>query len=155
MTILPLVDPVISPSFGLLICRTSSHLLLAAPLPPRLVNSPTSPLGHTSSRVAAGLRPRRSIGVRIRQAGCHHRLRSILHEITVLCGLVTILVLRGTIVLNLSLHSQPNDVEDIDYILREIRSNTGLTWTTRVVSSMPTSGSTGPCSASPRSLPLA
>lgn len=53
-------------------------------------------------------------------------MRSILHEITVLCGLVTILVLRGTIVLNLSLHSQPNDVEDIDYILREIRSNTGL-----------------------------
>ena len=55
-------------------------------------------------------------------------------KITVLCGLVTILVLRGTIGLNLSLPSQPSDadaladakaVEDIDRILREIRSDSG------------------------------
>jgi xyloglucan 6-xylosyltransferase len=53
-------------------------------------------------------------------------------KITVPCGLVTILVLRGTIGLNLSLPSQPSDadalnsakaVEDIDRILSEIRSD--------------------------------
>ncbi|EMS45714.1 Putative glycosyltransferase 3 [Triticum urartu] len=67
----------------------------------------------------------------------HHRSRKISRtfnnvKITVLCGLVTILVLRGTIGLNLSLPSQPSDadalagakaVEDIDRILREIRSD--------------------------------
>lgn len=67
----------------------------------------------------------------------HHRSRKISRtfnnvKITVLCGLVTILVLRGTIGLNLSLPSHPSDadalagakaVEDIDRILREIRSD--------------------------------
>uniref|UniRef100_A0A0E0NFT9 Uncharacterized protein n=1 Tax=Oryza rufipogon TaxID=4529 RepID=A0A0E0NFT9_ORYRU len=69
----------------------------------------------------------------------HHRSRKIHRtfnnvKITVLCGLVTILVLRGTIGLNLSLPNQPTDadalagakaVEDIDRILREIRSDGG------------------------------
>ncbi|CAM0945745.1 unnamed protein product [Alopecurus aequalis] len=67
----------------------------------------------------------------------HHRSRKISRtfnnvKITVLCGLVTILVLRGTIGLNLSLPSHPSDadalagakaVEDIDRILREIRTD--------------------------------
>uniref|UniRef100_A0A0E0CLF9 Uncharacterized protein n=1 Tax=Oryza meridionalis TaxID=40149 RepID=A0A0E0CLF9_9ORYZ len=71
--------------------------------------------------------------------GHHHRSRKIHRtfnnvKITVLCGLVTILVLRGTIGLNLSLPNQPTDadalagakaVEDIDRILREIRSDGG------------------------------